>query len=77
LGGTYLTGGRGRLLGTFIGAWILGFLTNVFNMQRSLDPLWEQVITGTILLIVVFFQSLNSMGLLERKRKFRIAKEPG
>jgi ribose transport system permease protein len=75
LGGVYLTGGRGRLLGTFIGTWILGFLSNIFNMQRALDPLWEQVITGCILLIVVFFQSLNSMGLLEKKNKVKMVKE--
>jgi Ribose/xylose/arabinose/galactoside ABC-type transport systems, permease components len=68
LGGTYLTGGRGRLLGTFVGAWILGFLSNIFNMQKMLNPLWEQVITGLILLIVVFFQSLNSMGFFAGKR---------
>lgn len=69
LGGTYLTGGRGRLLGTFVGAWILGFLSNIFNMQKAISPLWEQVITGCILLIVVFFQSLNSMGVFAMRRR--------
>ncbi len=69
LGGTYLTGGRGRLLGTFVGAWILGFLSNIFNMQKTINPLWEQVITGCILLIVVFFQSLNGMGFFASRRR--------
>lgn len=69
LGGTYLTGGRGLLLGTFVGAWILGFLSNIFNMQKAINPLWEQVITGCILLVVVFLQSLNSMGVFSTRRR--------
>ena len=60
IGGTYLTGGRGNILGTVIGAIFLGFLTNIFNMQQTLSAFWEPVITGLLVLIVVLFQALNS-----------------
>lgn len=66
LGGIYLTGGRGKLMGTFIGAWILGFLNNIFNMQSLLNPLWEQVITGSVLILVVVLQSVNQMSIHRR-----------
>lgn len=60
LGGIYLKGGRGKLMGTFVGAWILGILNNLFNMQNSVDPLWEQVLTGMVIIVVVIVQSLNA-----------------
>ena len=59
LGGIYLKGGRGKIMGTFVGAWILGFLNNIFNMQNMVDPLWEQVLTGVVIVVVVIVQSLN------------------
>ena len=70
LGGIYLTGGRGRMIGTFAGAWILGFLSNIFNMQAAINPLWEQVVTGSVLILVVVIQSINSgTALFAHKKK--------
>lgn len=65
LGGIYLTGGRGKIIGAFAGAWILGFLNNIFNMQSYVNPLWEQVVTGLLLIIVVFSQSSNAKGIFK------------
>jgi Ribose/xylose/arabinose/galactoside ABC-type transport systems, permease components len=60
IGGTYLTGGRGNILGTVIGVIFMGLLTNVFNMQNTLNPFWEPVITGLLVLGVVLIQSLDT-----------------
>lgn len=67
LGGIYLTGGRGKIMGAFAGAWILGFLNNIFNMQSYVNPLWEQVVTGLLLIIVVFSQSSNAKQIFKRR----------
>ncbi|MCH1952666.1 ABC transporter permease [Enterocloster sp. OA13] len=69
LGGIYLTGGRGKIMGAFAGAWILGFLNNIFNMQSYVNPLWEQVVTGLLLIIVVFSQSANAKQIFKNIKK--------
>ncbi len=59
IGGTALTGGKGKVSGTFIGVLIIGLLTNIFNMQTFLNSFWEKVITGTLVLVVVLIQSIQ------------------
>lgn len=73
LGGIYLSGGRGKVQGTFIGAWILGFLNNIFNMQTVVNSLYEQVVTGGVLILVVVLQSVNTNSLIRVRRKERAA----
>lgn len=68
VGGVHLSGGRGKISNVFIGAAIIGLLTNVFNMQRLLSTFWESVITGSLVLIVVLVQSSITLRE-ERKRK--------
>ena len=68
VGGVHLSGGRGKISNVFIGAAIIGLLTNIFNMQRLLSTFWESVITGSLVLIVVLVQSSITMRE-ERKRK--------
>ncbi len=58
LGGTKLTGGVGNVSGTVAGTLIMGAFSNIFNLQRYLDPVWELVVVGTVLLAVVFLQSV-------------------
>jgi ribose/xylose/arabinose/galactoside ABC-type transport system permease subunit len=40
------------------GTFITGAFSNIFNLQRFLDPVWELVVVGCVLLAVVFLQSL-------------------
>ena len=68
VGGVHLSGGRGKISNVFIGAAIIGLLTNIFNMQRLLSTFWESVITGSLVLIVVLVQSSITMRE-ERKRE--------
>ena len=63
IGGTALTGGKGHISGTFIGVLIMGMLTNIFNMQSLLNPFWEKVIIGILVLIVVLIQSASESGM--------------
>jgi ribose/xylose/arabinose/galactoside ABC-type transport system permease subunit len=36
----------------------MGAFSNIFNLQRFLDPVWELVVVGGVLLAVVFLQSV-------------------
>jgi len=58
IGGARLTGGVGNVSGTVAGTLITGAFSNIFNLQRFLDPVWELVVVGCVLLAVVFLQSL-------------------
>lgn len=68
LGGTYLTGGVGKMSGTFIGVMIMGLITNIFNMQGNISTWWQNVIMGLLLLIVVLIQSITVNGINMRKK---------
>ena len=52
LGGTSLSGGKGRILGTLIGALIIGVLNNGLNIIGVL-AFWQQVVKGVVILIAV------------------------
>ncbi len=57
IGGTLITGGRGKLSGTFFGVLILGIMRQIFNLQGNLNTWWQNIATGVILLAVVIVQS--------------------
>jgi ribose/xylose/arabinose/galactoside ABC-type transport system permease subunit len=54
LGGTSLTGGRGRIWGTFIGLVLLGVVNNGLILV-GVPAFWQQVVKGAILLIAVLY----------------------
>lgn len=58
LGGTSLYGGAGTILGTVIGMFIPATLQNGFVI-RGLQPYWQQVATGFILIIAVYIDQLK------------------
>ena len=55
VGGTLLTGGVGTVRGTIVGLLIISILPNIFNLL-GLDPAWQQVARGAVLLGVVVLQ---------------------
>ena len=55
VGGALLTGGVGTVRGTVIGLLIVRILPNIFNLL-ALDPAWQQVARGGVLLAVVLLQ---------------------
>jgi ribose transport system permease protein len=58
LGGTSLTGGRGRLAGTFLGLLVIATLNNGLILI-SVEAYWQQVVKGVILLVAVFWDELR------------------
>jgi Ribose/xylose/arabinose/galactoside ABC-type transport systems, permease components len=49
VGGTAITGGRGRLVGTLIGVALLGTIGTVLTFV-GINPFWEKAIQGAIIL---------------------------
>ena len=52
LGGTALAGGRGRVLGTLVGALIIGVLDNGLILL-NVDQYWITIVKGTIIVVAV------------------------
>ncbi|WP_368871525.1 ABC transporter permease subunit [Staphylococcus haemolyticus] len=52
LGGTSLTGGKGRIVGTLIGVLIIGVLNNGLNLL-GVSSFYQQVVKGVVILIAV------------------------
>ncbi|MGO2742777.1 MAG: ABC transporter permease subunit, partial [Pseudolactococcus laudensis] len=59
LGGTSLSGGRGRILGTLFGALIIGTLNNGLNLL-GVSSFYQQIVKGVVILIAV---------LMDRRKK--------
>ncbi|MFN2595864.1 MAG: ABC transporter permease [Pyrinomonadaceae bacterium] len=62
VGGTLLTGGKGSAAFTLVGVLLLGVIFNIFNLEGSVTPWWQQVLRGVILLAVVVVQSRLGRG---------------
>jgi len=58
IGGTSLSGGRGSVLGTVIGAVIIGVLNNGLVLL-NVSPFWQQVVKGFVILIAVIIDKAN------------------
>ncbi len=62
IGGGSLTGGAGTVIGTLIGAFIMGLLSNGSDLL-GVNPYWQQVIIGAIIILAVALDEA-------RKRRF-------
>ena len=52
LGGTSLAGGKGRIVGTLIGALILGFLNNGLNLL-GVSSYYQMIVKAVVILLAV------------------------
>ncbi len=59
IGGTSLFGGKGSILGTLVGALIMGVLQNGLNLL-SVPSFWQQVAIGVVLILAVYIDQLQS-----------------
>jgi erythritol transport system permease protein len=66
LGGTSLAGGRGTILGTVVGAFVIGVLRNGMILE-GLSSFWQMVITGFVIILAVIIDQLQQR-LQERNR---------
>ncbi len=58
IGGVSLTGGKGKILGALIGAFIIGVLNNGLVLL-GIDVYWTQVVKGVIILLAVVADMLS------------------
>ena len=59
IGGTSLSGGKGSILGTVLGAIIIGVLNNGLVLL-NVSPFWQQVVKGCVILLAVIIDRANS-----------------
>ncbi len=58
LGGTSLTGGEGSVIGTIIGALIIGVLNNGLNLM-NVSPFYQAIVKGLVILLAVMVEKKN------------------
>lgn len=66
LGGAALTGGKGTILGTFLGSMVLSILSNGMTLL-SIGSYWQDIVVGLVLLLAVSIDAIKGGSL---KRKF-------
>lgn len=59
IGGTSLSGGRGTIMGTVLGAIIIGVLNNGLVLL-NVSPFWQQVVKGVVILLAVIIDKSHS-----------------
>lgn len=59
IGGTSLSGGRGSVAGTVMGAVIIGVLNNGLVLL-NVSPFWQQVVKGSVILLAVIVDRLGN-----------------
>lgn len=60
VGGTSMAGGSGKLGGTFIGALIIGILSNGLNLM-NVNSFWQTVVKGVVILMAVFIDYIRTL----------------
>ncbi|GHZ50641.1 ribose ABC transporter, permease protein [Vibrio cholerae] len=58
LGGTSLMGGKGRIMGTLIGALIIGFLNNALNLL-DVSSCYQMIAKAVVILLAVLVDNKN------------------
>lgn len=58
IGGASLNGGEGSIIGTFIGCFLIAFISNSLTLL-GVSVYWQQVVMGTILLVAVLLDVIT------------------
>ncbi|MBI3823429.1 MAG: ABC transporter permease [Planctomycetes bacterium] len=67
VGGTSLSGGEGKILGTLIGAFVIAVIQNGMNLL-GLGSYDQQIVLGVVLVLAVLFDRVKHLGWLRLKR---------
>ena len=59
IGGTSLSGGEGGVVGTIIGALIIGVLNNGLNLM-NVSPFYQSIVKGSVILIAVLIDKKSN-----------------
>lgn len=70
IGGASLAGGKGTIVGTFVGSLILTLLDNVLGLNAVSDN-WQLVIKGSIVVVAVVLQRPDLLRSLGRRVRHR------
>ncbi len=73
VGGTALSGGKGNVWGTFIGALLLGLLSNALNIL-GVFPHWQYVLRGGIIILAVLLGYVSGRRTSSVKRRVSTGK---
>lgn len=68
VGGTSLSGGQGRILGTLVGALIIAVIQNGMNLT-GVESYTQSVVLGVVILGAVLFDNLKRRGFQLRRRR--------
>lgn len=68
IGGAALSGGRGTIRGTLIGAFVIGFLVDGLVIV-GVSQFWQQIIKGAVIIIAVALDQFQQT--LEKRRSIR------
>jgi ribose transport system permease protein len=58
IGGVSLSGGRGSLMGTYIGVLLMAILANGINLL-NVSPYWSQFVQGVVILIAIILDMIR------------------
>jgi len=58
IGGASMSGGKGNMIGTIIGAFIIGVLNNGLNLI-GLSSFWQQVAVGFVIILAVYLDVIR------------------
>ncbi|MBU9744139.1 ABC transporter permease [Lachnospiraceae bacterium ASD3451] len=67
LGGTSIDGGSGGVGGTVVGVLIFAMISNIMNLA-GISSFWQQLATGSILVLVVVFNKITENSKLHLKK---------
>jgi ribose transport system permease protein len=58
IGGTSLFGAVGSIPGPLLGAMLLTTINNGANLL-NVNPFWQRIITGALIIVIVYFDQLR------------------